>query len=151
MIKLPPAAVIEIVERGPTAGENPTDVVLPNEVRINGTPLLLAEDGIKIHEMKVPGDELVTVTLTVFARRVFIGAEKDVPVPARRKLSIRVPAAEHVDFAEVEAFARDEGRKKGATGDLRYVGTVEETTTDDGKVIRSQDGLTIHEFEAEAV
>jgi hypothetical protein len=77
---LPPAAVIEIVERGlrtdDTAGGS---IVVPDEVRINGQALLVAQHGIKIHEMELGGPaDVVRVTLTLFARRVVIGAEHDI-------------------------------------------------------------------------
>lgn len=72
------AAVIEIVERGAAVDQNnPHRVLIPNEVRVNGIPLLVAENGIKIHEMTVPADDLVTVTLTLLVRRVTIAAEED--------------------------------------------------------------------------
>ncbi|MFH8804068.1 hypothetical protein ACH4F6_31520 [Streptomyces sp. NPDC017936] len=66
-------ADIEIVEqrKGLTGG---ADVVLPNTVRINGTSVAIPADSlIKIGD--ITDGELVTVTLTVFARSVTIRAE----------------------------------------------------------------------------
>jgi hypothetical protein len=65
---------IEIIEqrKGPIDG---TDVVLPNLVRINGTPVAIPADSvIKIGD--IADGELVTVTITVFARSVSIRAEE---------------------------------------------------------------------------
>lgn len=71
---MPDGAVIEIVER--TDSPDP-HVIVPNEVRINGQRLLCPDDHpIRVHEMSV-GSDVVLVTLTVFARRVVIGAEPD--------------------------------------------------------------------------
>jgi hypothetical protein len=67
-------AVIEIVERGPGTG-NARGVIIPNEVRLNGVPLLMPKDGITVHEMTFPPEEAILVTLTVYARRVIIGAD----------------------------------------------------------------------------
>lgn len=67
-------AYIEIVER--YRGDEP-DVLAPNEIRINGTPLLAPRaNPIKVHEIEIGGDELVLVTLTLFAKRVEIKSEK---------------------------------------------------------------------------
>jgi hypothetical protein len=66
-------ADIEIIERrkGPIEG---TDVVLPNHVCINGTSVLIpANSLIKIGD--ITDGELVTVTITVFARSVSIRPE----------------------------------------------------------------------------
>lgn len=75
----PQAAYIEIVEKG--APEFDPDlpgsgVIRPNEIRINGTPLLCPHnETITIHEINVDGDDVVRVTLTLFARRVVFGAD----------------------------------------------------------------------------
>jgi len=71
----PQAAFVEIVERTKFP-QHSTGTVVPNEVRINGVPVLLAEDGLVIHEQKIPADSVVQVTLTLFARRVVIGHEQ---------------------------------------------------------------------------
>lgn len=77
----PTAALIEIVEKNrPTADSPGAGIVIPNEIRINGTPLLVPHgEQIKIHEMTYNsmGDEVVCVTLTLFARKVVIAAEED--------------------------------------------------------------------------
>lgn len=75
--KIPDGALIEIIERGDSDLDFP-QVVIPNEVRINGVPILMSgDDEIIIHENRigVDGREMVKVTMTMFARRVVIGAE----------------------------------------------------------------------------
>lgn len=72
---LPDAAFIEIVER--TDDPDPK-VIVPNEVRINGIPLLVppfADGPIVVHEIAIGARDVVRVTLTLFARRVVIGPE----------------------------------------------------------------------------
>ncbi|MFF9624268.1 hypothetical protein [Streptomyces griseosporeus] len=66
-------ADIEIVERrkGPIDG---ADVVLPNTVRINGTPIAIPADSV-IKVGDIADGELVTVAITVFARSLVIRAE----------------------------------------------------------------------------
>lgn len=66
-------AVIEIIERT----KNPDhDVVVPNDVRINGQSLYCpVDDPIIVHEIRMNGEELVRVTLTLYAKRVIIGHE----------------------------------------------------------------------------
>jgi hypothetical protein len=75
----PTAAVIEIVERARKTDDTlGGSVIVPNEIRINGHPVLVAEGGIKIHEMNLgTNNEAMLVTLTLFARRVVIAAEGD--------------------------------------------------------------------------
>lgn len=75
----PTAAVIEIVEKGhATADTSGGSVITPNDVRINGQSLFIPRDAeITVHEITSRADELVTVTLTLFARRVVIAAEED--------------------------------------------------------------------------
>lgn len=77
MIGQPQAAVIEIIERRrctPTGGLG-DEVVAPTEVRLNGTKLAMPDgDPIKVHEMTI-GEDVVLVTLTLFAKRVLIGQE----------------------------------------------------------------------------
>jgi hypothetical protein len=78
----PRGGVIEIIEKGratsdATIGES---IITPNDVRINGQSLLAsADDPVVVHEVSTTGDELVRVTLTLFARRVTIAAEGDLP------------------------------------------------------------------------
>lgn len=70
---IPDGALIEIIER--TNDPDPK-VILPNEVRINGVPLLAPRDEpVIVHEMSTSAEDVVRVTLTLFARRVVIGAE----------------------------------------------------------------------------
>jgi hypothetical protein len=74
----PRGAVIEIIEKRRTPKSPPPggDVVIPNEIRINGQSLLTPADSpVKIHEIAIQGSDVVLVTLTVFARRVVIAAE----------------------------------------------------------------------------
>lgn len=73
MSDIPEASVIEIVEKSP--GEPAHGVILPNEVRLNGVPLLLADEPIVVHEMQIPSRDLVRVTLTLIAKRVAIHHE----------------------------------------------------------------------------
>jgi hypothetical protein len=76
--ELPPAAMIEIIEHGKkTAGDAAGSVVVPDEVRINGVPLLVEYGSVKVHEMAFGGGEVAKVTLTLFARRITIAAELD--------------------------------------------------------------------------
>lgn len=76
----PEDAVIEIVERrhGKPNGSVGDELVVPTEVRINGTTLLTPTDHpVKVHEMAVSpsGKDMVLVTLTLIAKRVTIGHE----------------------------------------------------------------------------
>lgn len=64
-------ADIEIIDPG---GDVP--VLIPSKVRINGTEVLIPA-GTKIHVGEISEDEGVTVTITMFARRVTIAAEGD--------------------------------------------------------------------------
>lgn len=71
-------AVIEIIERRKAPiGDSPAETLIaPNEVRINGQKLLCPrEHPVQVHDITINGDELVQVTLTLFARRVEIGVE----------------------------------------------------------------------------
>lgn len=85
MTERPAPALIEIVERvrGTSADAAALDAVAgyikPNEVRINGVPIAVpADESIQVHEIGLRADDLVRVTLTLFARRVIIGAEPGV-------------------------------------------------------------------------
>jgi hypothetical protein len=71
-------AVIEIVEKRHSKSSPPGgDIVIPNEIRINGQPLLCpADTPVKVHEINIQGNDVVLVTLTVFARRVVIAIEE---------------------------------------------------------------------------
>ena len=76
----PRGAVIEIIEKGratsdATIGDS---IITPNDIRINGQSLLAsADDPVIVHQISTAGDELVRVTLTLFARRVIIAADGD--------------------------------------------------------------------------
>ncbi|WP_328336748.1 hypothetical protein [Streptomyces violaceus] len=75
----PQAAIIEIVERGRSTTDTPGgSVIIPNNVRINGQSLLVPRDyPVIVHEIKTDPDEILNVTLTLFARRITIAAEGD--------------------------------------------------------------------------
>lgn len=77
-METPRGAVIEIVEKRRKAADPPGgDVIIPNEIRINGRPVLAPKDHpVKVHEIAIQGDEVVLVTLTLFARRVVVAAEE---------------------------------------------------------------------------
>ncbi|WP_154825978.1 hypothetical protein [Streptomyces albus] len=66
-------ADIEIIERR----QNPDDrdgFLCPNAVRVNGTEIAIPEDAtVQVHE--ITNEDLVTVTLTVFAASVTIRSE----------------------------------------------------------------------------
>lgn len=70
-------ADIEIVERA-RANSDGTDIVLvPDEIRINGTPVLApAEHPVLVHATEICGLEPVRVTLTLFARVLTVRAEE---------------------------------------------------------------------------
>lgn len=66
-------AVIEIMER---TNEPDPRVIVPNEIRINGEPVLApADEPVVVHEVSSSSEDFVRVTLTLYARRVIVGAE----------------------------------------------------------------------------
>lgn len=68
-------AVIEIIERR-APDPNDLGIIVPDEIRINGQALLCPSDHpVKVHEVTIGDSDVVQVTLTLFARRVFIGTE----------------------------------------------------------------------------
>lgn len=74
----PRASVIEIVapDYQPTE-DGAGSIVVPRELRINGQPVYTPRGSrIQINDFDL-GDELVTVTLTLVARRIVIGADGD--------------------------------------------------------------------------
>jgi hypothetical protein len=74
------APVIEIVEKDVTTIDKhgSATVIVPNDVRINGQSLLCCSDHpVTVHEISMSNPNVVLVTLTLFARRVIIGAEND--------------------------------------------------------------------------
>lgn len=73
----PQAAVIEIIDR-----RDPDNygIIAPQEVRINGATVLTSGDRpIIVHETVINSGDVVMVTMTLFAKRVFIGNEDDLP------------------------------------------------------------------------
>ncbi|WTW93633.1 hypothetical protein OG216_09700 [Streptomycetaceae bacterium NBC_01309] len=71
-------AVVEIIEKrsGPVDDSWDNSVIVPNEIRINGQPLLAPRDKpVIIHEMSTRADEVVYVTLTLMAKLVSIRTE----------------------------------------------------------------------------
>lgn len=75
----PTAPVIEIVERRPGGADpdDPFDVIVPNDVRINGVSLLVSgDDPLTVDRIDVRGGrDVVKVTCTFLARRVIFGHE----------------------------------------------------------------------------
>ncbi len=70
-------AVVEIVERRRKPDEDSlgASICVPNEVRLNGQVIAIPQDQpIIVHEINGHSD-CAMVTLTVFARRVFVGHE----------------------------------------------------------------------------
>lgn len=66
-------ADIEIIERRSNS-DTGSDVLIPNEVRINGVTVAVPADArIQVHE--ISDAELVTATITVFVRSLSIRAE----------------------------------------------------------------------------
>lgn len=77
---LPRAHVIEIYEAGAGSGKDASgSLIFPDMVLIDGNRMLLESGGVKIHEMNPGSGEPFLVTLTLYARRVTIGAELDGP------------------------------------------------------------------------
>lgn len=69
---VPPAAVVELIERLPADRVDDFGVVV-NEVRINGVQLLTpADEPPVVHEITGGSDEFARVTFTVLARRVVL-------------------------------------------------------------------------------
>ncbi|MEO3856217.1 hypothetical protein [Acrocarpospora sp. B8E8] len=69
-------AVVEIVEN---RGASSDEIVVPNEIRLNGVSLLAPADSpVTVHEVGIKAGEPVAVTLTLFARRLIVGTEADI-------------------------------------------------------------------------
>lgn len=85
---LPDAAVVEIIESGAsTVGKRGADtIVATDQVRINGQPVLVTND-VVVHGSS---SDALSVTLTLFARRVTLGAELDLPP---REFDVLTPVA----------------------------------------------------------
>jgi hypothetical protein len=74
MPELPEAATIEIIET--TDSPNPWCIV-PNEIRINGKPVLAPADRpVEVHAITASANEPVLVTLTLYAKRVTFATEQ---------------------------------------------------------------------------
>ena len=70
-------SVLEILEH---RGTDQVGVVIPIEIRLNGQALLCPPDTpVTVHEIAINDQAPVLVTLTVYARRIIIGAEQDPP------------------------------------------------------------------------
>ncbi|TXS22401.1 hypothetical protein EAO70_05950 [Streptomyces sp. adm13(2018)] len=65
---------IEIIEQRKQPVEG-SDIVLPNHVRINGVAVSIPADSL-IRISDITDEELVTVTITMFARSISIRAEQ---------------------------------------------------------------------------
>jgi hypothetical protein len=78
MPKQAQGAVIEIIEKRPAEVSGVySDVIVPNEVRINGQALLMPQGSpVRVHEVEIRERDAVLVTLTVFAKRVTFGVEE---------------------------------------------------------------------------
>ena len=75
---VPPAAVIEILDTGrATSGDVAGSIIVPDAIRINGQPLQVENGSVVVHEMVLGRNDIVRVSLTLFARRVIIAAEGD--------------------------------------------------------------------------
>jgi len=81
-IREPQPAYVEILE--PVKGAETLEeaeahldgMIVPRVVRLNGIPLRVPRGHrIEVHEMAVDGEDVLKVTLTLFARRVVVGAE----------------------------------------------------------------------------
>lgn len=74
----PTAAVIEVIERGRATDDTPGgSLIVTNELRINGHPVLTTDGGVKIHGVDVAPKELARITVTLPARRITVAAEGD--------------------------------------------------------------------------
>lgn len=110
-------ALIEIVERRKKPAEDSlgASVVVPNEVRINGQQIAMPQ-GAPITIGEVSSDDVVTVTLTVFARRIFVGHEdidesvtNAVAAATTRLIEARKDAADsHVRYQKAIVEAQDQ-------------------------------------------
>lgn len=86
MSNRPAPAFVEIVERG-HPGYDEADprsgYIKPNEVRINGVPLAVPRgEQIEVHGVQMndtTGDDVLKVTLTIFARKVVLGPDEPTP------------------------------------------------------------------------
>lgn len=92
----PRGAIIEIVERRriPVADTEFSDIIIPDDIRINGQSLLAPVDHpIKVHELEIGSDSMVLVTLTLVAKRVVIGHEPTDGLDVERREQPRMTLA----------------------------------------------------------
>lgn len=77
----PVACEIEIVER--LRGEVHDEMgIVPNDVRINGTSVLVSSiDPVIVHQMDFTDRDVVKVTLTLMARAIHVHAESSDATP----------------------------------------------------------------------
>lgn len=95
MSKWNDCAIIEIVEnRTGEPGPGTRGLIKPNEVRINGQALWAPKGKpITVHEIVMngsdddPDHEVLQVTLTLWARRVFLGHSKESPETPERRVA----------------------------------------------------------------
>lgn len=76
----PRAVTMEIVERNhKTTDSLAGSVIIPNEVRINGMPIIGPADvPVRVHDMSFGADrEAAVVTITMFVRKLTVAAEGD--------------------------------------------------------------------------
>lgn len=116
--RTPVGAVIEILESraAPSVG-----VVIPNEIRINGVSLLAPSDRpVTVHEMDITDGDVVSVTLTLFARRIIIGTEADVaaqpPIYGEGQFSVEALPGD-ADLPVAVECRRELGESLGAAVD----------------------------------
>lgn len=78
MSEQPQGAVIEIVEKRSACQSGPhSDLIVPNEVRINGQALLMPKGApVKVHDIEIRDRDAVLVTLTLFAKRITVSVEE---------------------------------------------------------------------------
>ncbi len=145
------AVAIEIVERRrkPDTDSVGASIVVPNEVRINGQRILVPEgEPITVHD--ITAKDVVLVTLTVFARRIFVGHEDidetvtDAVAEAQRKLlaarqkavTAQQEAAEAIDSAQRELAAAHRALSEATSGKpvrekLQRLGLIDPPADDD--------------------
>lgn len=110
------AAIIEIIEDAPTEpGPGVYGIIKPNKVCINGIPLWAPSgEPITVHGVTVNSprgdDEVLQVTLTLFARRVFLGHAKESPETPERRVADARQRLEQAqrDLEDAQEAARSE-------------------------------------------
>lgn len=69
-----PKTTIEIVD---STAHPDSSALVPNEVRINGEKVLLADDGFTLNGLDGEGDEFLSVTMTIIVSRITFRAGDD--------------------------------------------------------------------------